>query len=77
MILSCGVTLYDIKKQLQVVYRTCRKNGKNHPKCKCEHETLEILIDQYGNQMTSLREHLSVGYDVEQEKKVHDDEKPR
>lgn len=78
MILSNGVVLLnDIKNQLKVVYRTCRHLGKDHPKCKCEHETLQVLTDQYGKQLTSLREHLSAVYDVEQEKKVHDDKKPR
>lgn len=77
MILSHGmVRLSDIKNQLKVVYRTCRQLGNKHPRCKAEYEVLDVLTEQYSQQMISLRKHITTVYHVEQEEKIHDDKEP-
>jgi hypothetical protein len=53
------IMLRDIKEQLNRVHRVCRCKGKEHPKCKEEFQILDVFIEQYGKQLTELREKLN------------------
>lgn len=76
MLLSGVVTLHEIKNQLTRLHRTCRHKGRDHPQCKAEYDVLDVMIDQYSSQLTTLRSQLAIRGDGKQEDEIQGHKKP-